>query len=567
MIGTPTLAAEPERPQFGNARTDEVVVVRPGRGSGLQHLQRRAHLQLVDVADLERAGRRSELADDRGRPSILEAVEHGGLEAEQQADLLRDGLEDLFGSSVPGYESRDAAKRRLLGAQPPLLRLCAPLFGEIADDRHRLVRPARHHPGLFAAADPCDLELVLERGHVAAGERALDPRHHILGERPREHVLDVPPDQLLRRLNQLRAVIGADIEVGAVTCHANHHVGDRVEESAVPPLDELRGLECTLVREREAGRGADGVEQLLAQPQGAVVDEHPDGLSLVDDRSRDLDVAWLRQFERRVEAVEVAALVAPKAAETERRVAQSPSQRFLEIGRAVGVTQLQEQFAHGCSREPSLHERAEEDDGQRQRGEQAETEADQAGMRRQRGENEPDREEEQRDRAADPHRHQLTARRLRPGASAAEEHERDRERDSDCDRRLELLEAGRERGLRVDEREVRRMGGVVPGKRVEDNGDGLEREHVEIGSGHEQATARPEAAAGKSQERVHQDREDEVRRKHTRRVGRRAVCLVEHADQRRKADCGEEKTEASIRPRSQSDDAGADERQADDRAQ
>ena len=57
-------------------------------------------------------------------------------------------------------------------------------------------------------------------------------------------------------------------------------------------------MERALVGEREAGGGADGVEQLLAQPQRAVVDEHSDRLALVEDRRHDLDVAALRELER-----------------------------------------------------------------------------------------------------------------------------------------------------------------------------------------------------------------------------------------------------------------------------
>ena len=241
-------------------------------------------------------------------------------------------------------------------------------------------------------------------------------------------------------------LVRPDVEVGAVAGDAEHRVGDRVEQGAVPLLDELRGLERALVGEREAGGGADGVEQLRAQPQRAVVDEHPDRLALVEDRRRDLHVAGARKARaarrsRRRSAVLGAAAGRARATGRRALAAARPRGRRPLPGsrssRSSSPTAARE--SRPCTSVPRKAT------GSASAASRPSPKPSQPGARRERGEHEPEREEQQSDLAADEHRRQLPPRRGRRGACAAGQHDDDRERDRDGDRRLELLEPGRER--------------------------------------------------------------------------------------------------------------------------
>ena len=256
--------SEPERPQLDDARAVELVVARPGRCPGLEHRQCRAHLERVRPSHLEGAGRLSELADDRRRSRILEAVEDRGPQPQQEADLLGHGLEHLFGRGVAGHEGRHPAKCGLLGRESLLLRLGAPLLGEVARDRDDLAFAARNDPRLLPMRDSTDGELVLDRRHAADVQCALDGGEDGRRELVRQEVADVASDHLLRWAELGRVLVRPDVEVRAVAGNAEHRVGNRIEEGAVPLLDELRGMERALVGEREAGCGAHGLEQLPA---------------------------------------------------------------------------------------------------------------------------------------------------------------------------------------------------------------------------------------------------------------------------------------------------------------
>ena len=133
---------------------------------------------------------------------------------------------------------------------------------------------------------------------------------------------------------------------------------------------------------------------------------------------------------------------------------------------------------------------------------------------------------------------------------------------------LRLLEPGRERRGRVHQRQIRRMVAVVAGERVEQDGDRLEHEHVGVRDRDEHAAGgRLEAAARECEQRVHEQREDEIRAEHTRRVGGGAVGLVQDAEERRETDGGEEQAEAGVGPEPERDHPRADEHEADDRRQ
>ena len=112
------------------------------------------------------------------------------------------------------------------------------------------------------------------------------------------------------------------------------------------------------------------------------------------------------------------------------------------------------------------------------------------------------------------------------------------------------------------------MVAVVAGERVEEDGNRLQDEHVEIGGDDEHAPgSRAQPAARIGEERVHEHREDEIRREHTHRVRSRTVRVVQHADQRREADRAEQQAKARILRQPQREHARAHERQTDDRGE
>ena len=238
--------------------------------------------------------------------------------------------------------------------------------------------------------------------------------------------------------------------------------------------------ERTLVREREPGCRVDSVEQLRTEPQRAVVHEHSDRLALVQDRRRDADRAPLGQRERRAGAVDVPA-VRRGPAQPQRGIAERAPERLLEADRLRRIAQLEQQLADRRLREPSPDERREEGARQRERRDQREPEAEEAGTRRERSEHEPEREEQQGDRPSDHHRQVLPAGRGRGRTGTARQHEDGDERDACGDRGFQLLQTGRERRLRVDQRQVGRVSAVVARERVEEHRQRLQHDHVEVG--------------------------------------------------------------------------------------
>ncbi len=135
-----------ERPQFGGTLARQSDVVRPRGSTRLEHVERRALLELDEIAGLEVAGGLAELPDDRGRPCVLEAMEHGGSQPEQRADLLGDVLEHGLGRRIAGDERRHAPQGGLLclGVEP--------LLGGGRHDRRRPPALGRSHPSGFRAA-------------------------------------------------------------------------------------------------------------------------------------------------------------------------------------------------------------------------------------------------------------------------------------------------------------------------------------------------------------------------------------------------------------------------------
>jgi len=191
-------ATEAECSQLDRAGAGQPGVVGPRRSSGPQHLQRRAGFELDDVTELEPAGGLAELADDRRRLRVLEAVEHRRPQLEQPADLLRHRLEHLLGGGVPGHERCHTPERGLLSGEAPLPLLGATLLGDVTQDRHDLLFAARNHPGLPPVHHSLDLQVVLDRGQAAGLQRAVDAGEDGASELVREHVADIPADELVR---------------------------------------------------------------------------------------------------------------------------------------------------------------------------------------------------------------------------------------------------------------------------------------------------------------------------------------------------------------------------------
>ncbi len=167
-------AAEPQGAQLGCAGADELVVVRSRGRSGLQNLKRRADLELVDVADLEGTGRLAELADDRRGSRVLEAVKHGCPEAEQRQTSSVTVWKTSSGGALPATRVATRRSAACSAAEPLLLRLGAPLLGEVAGDRNDLAVAARNEPCLPPVRNAVDRELVLDHLHGSGLERALD---------------------------------------------------------------------------------------------------------------------------------------------------------------------------------------------------------------------------------------------------------------------------------------------------------------------------------------------------------------------------------------------------------
>ena len=232
------------------------------------------------VIPTERADALAVARDDRRRVRALEALEHRRADLEQPAHLLGHVVEHLLGRDVRRDERRDAAQRRLLLAEPPLLRLDAALLGEVADDRHDLVDAARHHARFEVAPDAVDLQVVLERAHRTGLERALDAREHAFGHVGRQDVAHVRAD-VRRGRDQQRRRPGSAWTSRHVPSRLTRNIVSGIASSSawLRSSDPLQRLERALVREREAGRGGDGVEQLGAETQRAVVDEQPDPLA------------------------------------------------------------------------------------------------------------------------------------------------------------------------------------------------------------------------------------------------------------------------------------------------
>ena len=254
-----------------------------------------------------------------------------------------------LGRRVAGDQRRHAPQRRLLLGEPAQLRLRAPLLGEVAHDRHDLAVAARHHPRLVPARRRRRSRARTRRLHArrrrARARCTRATRSASSGGRTSRTLRPISSsggEQQLRagprpaRRGRCRRAPTRSIRSGIASSSARLRASIRCSVSQRP-----------LVREREAGRGADGVEQLGAQPQRAVVDERADRLALVQDRRRDL--------RRRPDRACRAAPPRRRRSRRPRRSAASssdgsPSARrsaSCEVGRCAGLAQLDEQLADG----------------------------------------------------------------------------------------------------------------------------------------------------------------------------------------------------------------------------
>ncbi len=348
------------------------------------------------MADLEWAGRLAELAHDRRRTG------HPRSDAARQSGGRAAGTPPRSPSGTPARAGRcpatrvatrrraacSAASRRSSASA----RRCSVKSREIATTS---LSPLGTIRDLLPVRNPADLDLVLDRVQAAGLEGSVDA-----GEDASRRVAGgargccgrSPPraDRQARRWSSGRIS-------RQVPSRASRSIPSGIASSRARFRRSTSCASCSArsFGEREAGGGADRVEQLLAQPQRAVVDEHADRLALVQDRRRDPDLAGSRKLQRLAGAVDIPLLVAPETAELGATGHRAPAAARLP-GRAAGRGRA----APGAARrrlprrEPSLDQDAEEGGRQRKRSEQPEPDPDQAGTRRERSEDEPDREEQ-----------------------------------------------------------------------------------------------------------------------------------------------------------------------------
>ena len=237
-----------------------------GRSSGVQHRPRRETLlDRQPASDLDAPGHLlPKTADDRAAPVVVETLEDGLADPEQATDFLRHQLEDLLGWRVACYEGRHTPERRLLLDEPAQARVRPALLGEVANDRHDLISAAGNDPRLSPVPSAVDRELVLDHLHFSAVERTLDPDEDGVGKFLRQEIANCAAEELIGGEQVGRACIRPNVEIRAVAPVTDDGVGDCVQEGTSSQLSEARVLESLLVREREAGCGVDGVEQLRA---------------------------------------------------------------------------------------------------------------------------------------------------------------------------------------------------------------------------------------------------------------------------------------------------------------
>ena len=391
-----------------------------------------------------------------------------------------------------------------------------------------------------------------------------------LGELLRQDVPDVASDQLLRRAHELGRVVRPGRRGRCRHGHADHRVGDRVEQGAVAPLDPLHRLERALVGEREAGGGADGVEQLGAQAQRAVVDERADRLALVQDRRRDRASPGPGSASGLPLPVDVARR-RRRRAELERRVAERPPERVLEVGRLRRARAAR----RGARRPPPRDSRPcrsmpRNAAGRASAARRPSPKPATAAPGRERREHEPEREEQQ--AILPPISTGTSWRRAAGVAARARRDEHDaRPRARSRPRSRPRAPRARSRATACESTSARfaRMVAVVARERVEQDGERLEHEHVGVGDGDERR-GRVRDRAGRSgrraaRARAPRRRDSSVSTPIVYGGAPLASCSTLKSDA--KADGGEEQAEAGVRRQPERDHPRADEREADDRGQ
>ena len=264
----------------------------------------------------------------------------------------------------PEHEVRDRVEQRARTGLAALERdLAADALREVADDQHELVLAGGDDPALVGAHLDAEVELVLDRLHVAGRQRAVAGPHDALGDLGREPLPHRAPDDL--GVVQVTGALGLEVEVPAVARDAEHEVGDRVEEGARPRLAASQRLEPPLVLDRHAGGSGHGVEQVAIVEQGRVVDHRRDRVPLALDERRLPGPALRGRVDRGAVVVDEQLLLLVPARQRERRVVEDPAQRGLDPVGAAVPADLDHELADRSARQLALEET--EERGERDR--------------------------------------------------------------------------------------------------------------------------------------------------------------------------------------------------------
>ena len=156
--------------------------------------------------------------------------------------------------------------------------------------------------------------------------------------------MDAPPDQLLRRGGEI-ALAPLVVEVDAVPGHAEHEVGQCLEERPVSGLRLGQGRDALLVLEGEGGRGGDRVEELRVVAKRLVVDDRRDGLSVPLDDLRGAPVRLAGLGEGLPLRVDVPVRLRDPVDDLDGRVAERAGDGVADVARLAHLAELEHERA------------------------------------------------------------------------------------------------------------------------------------------------------------------------------------------------------------------------------
>ena len=197
---------------------------------------------------------------------------------------------------------------------------------ELAHDQHGLL--AGLDDARLEVAEPAvELETVLARDDLAGVDRASDALDERVGHVFREDVVRGGPDQLVGRHGE---ILGRplELEVDAVPGHAEHEVGQGVEERAVAGLGLGKRRMTPLALERESGSRGRGLDEERVLLERAMVDERGHRAALALDHGHELLPVGLGQLDRVPVEVGERPRLGDPVGQPQGRVAEGAGQRF-----------------------------------------------------------------------------------------------------------------------------------------------------------------------------------------------------------------------------------------------